>query len=413
MVNRSGRVPGAANTASTNCCSLSPRSRGVRGSPWRARQASIPSVSPSSSRRNDVNRLAAPASSPWLAVPGEQVVDRVQDLVVAAAARPARPCRRHREPGKHERLRQRDQEAVVVDPVLAVHDRSRGDARERHGDAVDLLAALALGQPPVGDRRQVADRVADPRSPHRRLRPRARSRGRPRPRSASARRRRTCAAPRRPRERRRGRRCRRATGWWRPRPAGARRGSPRTSRRRSSGRRRSRPPRRRTRLAGAPRARRRPVPSRPRRPRSRRSRAADAASRRSPRRAQARRPPQRARHWRSAGPRAAAPGRRPLPPRCRSSAGCRPGGSAAARDLPRPGEVDVVVDLDPLDGTDRSDARRARHGRRALGSRPRSTASYRAARLPRARPRASRRRPAQSTSRRCTRPARSPDRAPC
>jgi hypothetical protein len=99
----------------------------------------------------------------------EQVVDRVQDLVVAAATRPARARRRHRQAGQHERLGERDQERVVVDPVVAVHERRGCDPRERHGHAVDRLATLARGQPPVGDRRQVAHRVADPGPPHRRL----------------------------------------------------------------------------------------------------------------------------------------------------------------------------------------------------------------------------------------------------
>src|SRR5215213_6515167 len=49
---------------------------------------------------------------------GEEVVDRVQDLVVAAAARPRGAGRRHREAAEHERLGERDQERVVVDPVV-------------------------------------------------------------------------------------------------------------------------------------------------------------------------------------------------------------------------------------------------------------------------------------------------------
>src|SRR3954451_15015446 len=38
---------------------------------------------------------------------------------------------------------------------------------------------------------------------------------------------------------------------------------------------------------------------------------------------------------------------------CRSPVACPPCGSAAARDLPRTGEIGVIVDLDPLDGADR------------------------------------------------------------
>ena len=63
---------------------------------------------------------------------------------------------------------------------------------------------------------------------------------------------------------------------------------------------------------------------------------------------------------------------------------CRPSGSAAARDLPRPREVGVVVDLDPLDRRRSAPCPRARRGRRTPGSRPRSRAAGRAARSPRA-----------------------------
>jgi hypothetical protein len=47
-----------------------------------------------------------------------------------------------------------------------VQDRLRCGLRERHGEAVDRLAALAPGQPPVGDRGQVGDDVADARAAH-------------------------------------------------------------------------------------------------------------------------------------------------------------------------------------------------------------------------------------------------------
>src|ERR687884_481651 len=70
--------------------------------------------------------------------------------------------------------------------------------------------------------------------------------------------------------------------------------------------------------------------------------------------------------WRrrpSAGRRSRCGGRRaaaPAAPRCRSRsrppAACRPCGLAAARDLARPREIRVVVDLDPLDTADRRDA---------------------------------------------------------
>ena len=44
----------------------------MRGRPCRRRQASSPAESPFSSRSHAVNRLAAPASSPWPAVPGKR-----------------------------------------------------------------------------------------------------------------------------------------------------------------------------------------------------------------------------------------------------------------------------------------------------------------------------------------------------
>ena len=98
--------------------------------------------------------------------------------------------------------------------------------------------------------------------------------------------------------------------------------------------------------------------------------------------------------------------------RCRSSAACRPGGSAAARDLPRPGEVDVVVDLYPLDRTDRSDA----HAPAAVGELLEAVLVVQRRIAPPGRLERVRERPAaaaRSASRRCTRPARSPGPAPC
>ena len=89
--------------------------------------------------------------------------------MVAAGAGARGAGGRHREAGEHERLGERDQEVVVVDAVLAVQQRGGGGAGERHREAVDGLAALARGQPPVRDRRQVGDDVADPGAAHPRV----------------------------------------------------------------------------------------------------------------------------------------------------------------------------------------------------------------------------------------------------
>jgi hypothetical protein len=70
---------------------------------------------------------------------------------------------------EHERLGQRDQERVVVDPVAPVQQGGGRGAGERDGDAVHRLPALALGDLPVGDRAQVRDHVADARAAHRGL----------------------------------------------------------------------------------------------------------------------------------------------------------------------------------------------------------------------------------------------------
>ena len=277
--------------------------------------------------------------------------------MVAAAARPARARRGHRQAREHERLGQRDQERVVVDPVLAVHERGRGHAREGHREAVDLLAALALGEPPVGDRREVAD--ARRRSPSGAWPARcaARSRGRRRRPSASARR--TTLAARVVVVERRDRRgdavVGEARGHGDERQAGERRR--RTWRRRASGRRRCRPPRRRSpaRSRAASSARRLDRAALDG-PDLRRWRAAAAACRRSPRRGRARRRPRRGRRWRSGGRPAAAPRPATAPgpmsiasgvPTMRVSSGTRPPGPARGR---------VVVDLDPLDDADRRDA---------------------------------------------------------
>ena len=105
-----------------------------------------------------VNRLPTPASSPWCAVPGKRWSIAWRISWSPPLHGRERAGGRHRQAGEHERLGQRDQELVVVDPVLAVQDRGRRRAREGDRDAVDRLAALARGQPPVGDRGQVGDR---------------------------------------------------------------------------------------------------------------------------------------------------------------------------------------------------------------------------------------------------------------
>ncbi len=142
----------------------------MRGSPCRRRHASSPRLSPLVAAQPGGEQARRARELAVVGGAGVEVIDRVQDLVVAAAARPRAARDRHRQPGQHEPLGQRDQEVVVLDPVLAVHDRRRRRAGERDRDAVDRLAALALGQPPVGDRGQVADRVADAGAAHRRLR---------------------------------------------------------------------------------------------------------------------------------------------------------------------------------------------------------------------------------------------------
>ena len=138
---RSSAIDGARRTRRTRAPRLPPRrGRGARGScsgpaawPARARRpaancvvgepevggharqpvAAQAGVEPRGQRRrrragSAVNSAAAPASSPWCAVPGKQVVDRVEDLVVGAAARAARAGDGHRQAGQHERLGERD-----------------------------------------------------------------------------------------------------------------------------------------------------------------------------------------------------------------------------------------------------------------------------------------------------------------
>jgi hypothetical protein len=83
----------------------------------------------------------------------EEMVEGVDDLVVAAAARPAAAGHRHGQPGEHERIGEDGQEGVVLDPVAATRHRLGGRAGEADREPVDLLAALAPGELPVGDRR--------------------------------------------------------------------------------------------------------------------------------------------------------------------------------------------------------------------------------------------------------------------
>src|SRR4051812_23717378 len=95
-----------------------------------------------------------------LAVPrraGEEVVDGMDDLVVAPAARPARARGGRREAAQDEALGECDQELLVVDAVLAVDDAHRGGAGEGDRHAVDPFLALLLRKAPVLDRGEVAD----------------------------------------------------------------------------------------------------------------------------------------------------------------------------------------------------------------------------------------------------------------
>src|SRR5439155_13173811 len=62
---------------------------------------------------------------------GKEMVDGVDDLVLAATARPAAPSRGHCEAREYERLGKRDQELVVVDPARPVEDGRRGGVRKR------------------------------------------------------------------------------------------------------------------------------------------------------------------------------------------------------------------------------------------------------------------------------------------
>jgi hypothetical protein len=93
-----------------------------------------------------------------------QQVDRVRDLVARPRRRPRRPGDHHRDPGQHQALGQRGQEDLVDDPARMVDHGLRRRPRERHREAVDLLAVRGVRGLPVGDRGQVRGDLADTRA---------------------------------------------------------------------------------------------------------------------------------------------------------------------------------------------------------------------------------------------------------
>ena len=381
--------------------------RGCGGARGGVRQASMSRAILASPRSQDVNRLP---TARQLAVvrrcPGRGGRSRGGSRGRRPLHGRTEPGGGHRQAGEHERLGQRDQEVVVVDPVLAVQDRGRRRCG-RTSPPGRRPARRARARPATSRRSRRGWRPRR-RCPERRIAASLRAhvvevdhhRDRHLHAEASP-----CARP--PRARRPARRCRRGRARWRPPPSAARRARRRTWRCRASGRRRSRPRRRRSPRAGAARS----SVAASTVPPSTVQMSALASCGRSDlgdllalARARPRSP--RGRRWRSAGRRAAARGRATAPGPMSMVSGAptiaaqQRHATSRARARSR-----VVVDLDPLDRADRRDADAPAAVGVLLEAVLVVELRVALARSPPARRPAARRPPARSASRRCTRPA--------
>ena len=158
---RSGRVEGALATAAANCSSSRPRSAGTPCDPVAAQSGTErleePVLPEEGGEEGSDRHLLTVAR--LLRIKG---VDRVRDLVAGAAAWPARAGDGHREAAQDECLGKSPVKGIRAEIVLTAEKRLGARARERSRKPVDGLAAVLGGQLPVGERAQVAERVADP-----------------------------------------------------------------------------------------------------------------------------------------------------------------------------------------------------------------------------------------------------------
>ena len=92
---------------------------------------------------------------------GEELVYRVIDLMAGAGDGPAGARDGHRLAGQHQRVGEHLEEARVRDRARLVHHGLGGGPGHRRGEAVHLLAGLAVRKLPVGQRAQVRQRLAD------------------------------------------------------------------------------------------------------------------------------------------------------------------------------------------------------------------------------------------------------------
>jgi hypothetical protein len=133
----------------------------VRGEPEVGRGAGQPVPGQAAGQQRASRLVAAQVGAEQRAHPGQlavvggarvELLDRVQDLVVAAAARPARARHGHRDPGQDQRLGQHGEEAVVGDATRLVQHRLGGGPGQGDREAVDRFTPIGRGQFPVSHR---------------------------------------------------------------------------------------------------------------------------------------------------------------------------------------------------------------------------------------------------------------------